>query len=239
MNRLLGALGLSMLSSIAFGGELELGNSGSIGCGEQWASDCIANDVWGPEQSLGIDEQNGVLLLTMAANDKESSKIAVDLKPVELNGNTGASFHLMGYAGATATVVGMEIVWIDEDGAIVGKEFEIVHQGASGLFSYWWLNGAPTGASSFKARVVTSGGYSVIQEAGSDCFIPGCNPPTDPPPVSTGDNGGHGCDGSCERDCGDYTAIGMECTDGCTAVCNGVYGNGLFPQAHEDVVLSH
>lgn len=206
--------------AVASAGLLDLGTTSSTGCDPQWVGACLSADVWGPEDSLGVATPGTVPVLTMG------SDAAVALEQGSFGtGDKVLNFVVKGHAHSSSTKVGVQIRFYSSSNALIDTHEVLLHAGAAGLFSvhegYWAV---PGNAAHWKARLLVKDDGAAIAEAGAACW--GCGGGEWPPGTEDGgDTGGEGpspepeCS-DCSVDCGDFTATGKDCGEGCTATCD-------------------
>ena len=209
---------LSVLLSLvlpAHAGFLDLSTTGSSGCDDQWLNGiCLAPDVWGPDDSLGIDTPSTVPVLTMGTD----SAIALEQGQFA-SGPRMLNFLIQGNANSASTKVGVEVRFFDSSNAPIGTQVLPVHSNAAGLFgSHVVLRDIPTAAVGWKARLRVEDDGVAIGEAGTSCW--GCGGPGEYPP-GTGDGGHTGLPEEeectpCEYECDGYTIAGEDCGSGCS-----------------------
>jgi hypothetical protein len=212
---------LASLVTPAHAGFLDLFASSTTGCDEQWiGGTCLAPDVWGGEDSIGIATPYSVPVLTMGTD----SAIALAqgtfvASPMMLN------FLVKGNAKSSTSKIKVVVRFFDAANTPLTTKQLPVHFGSSGLFgAHVVLRDIPTGAVGWKARLQVEDDGAAIAEAGFSCF--GCGGPGEYPPGTEdgGDTGGlpaEDDEGACvsyEYQCDGYTLEGERCPpESCTA----------------------
>ncbi len=210
----------SLLALVAssYAGTLDLTATGSVGCDPQWYGNCLANPVWGSNIVLGIATPQTVPVLTVGASSTATTKIGI--ADQALNGYKSLSFEVTGKALTANTKISVETKFLDSAGNVVSVASDPLHSGSAGMFSVSIRKTSlPSAAVHWRSRLVVEDDAAAFTEVVADCFwASGC---TGSPGPGTEDNGDHGCE-ECGVDCGDYTALGVECDDSdCTASCDG------------------
>ncbi len=200
-------LGGVLLASTAHGDELDLTNTSTSGCDDQWVGACISNPVWGADDVLGIDTPTTIPVLTIGASSENPTRVALARESI-----TGDSlfFTLKGNAHSSDTVVSVETNFFNASNQVIGSVTDVLHSGTEGMFSISVARRTLPGAAvKFRSRLLVEGDAVVVAEFQGD---------------GTRDCGLGDC-WVCDKDCGDYTALGIQC-DGfaCTAECVGVFG---------------
>ncbi len=108
---------LALGSQTALAGSLDLTNTSSVGCGPEWASDCLPNLVWGDASTLGVHTPGTVPVLTMGASPTSTTKIAVTNKE-SLAGSDGIEFVVQGRALSASSVVSFEVEYLDANATV-------------------------------------------------------------------------------------------------------------------------
>jgi hypothetical protein len=171
-------------------------------------------------------------VLTVGASAAYPTRIGFPRRPWA-NSNA-LEVAVTGKALSFATLIQVETRFFDASGAVVLTSVDDLHAGQQGQFSASIIRTqVPAATTEWAVRLVVTDGPAVLSgfSATPECF--GCNP-SDPNEPGTGDGGDTSeptC-ADCSRDCDGYTATGEDCGKGCSATCDGVFGDSLVPDGN-------
>ncbi len=159
------------ISTSALAADLPFSPTSSTGCPSQWESDCISNNVWGPNDSLNMcDDWSGIRF------DSPTSTYASIGFPTESLSGTKIKARVSGWAETTGTKVAVQLDYLNNSNQLLGSETLTLHTGAAGSFGATVsTTNIAVGTTKFRTQLKVNGGDAwvtsfVAEDDEGDCF---------------------------------------------------------------------
>jgi len=194
----------TLLGTSGFAASLDIGNTSSTGCGEEWADKCLPNLVWGGAARFGAESPTSVPVLTIGAASGAQSSILVS--GIEKLGSADYLRYIVrGQALTSSSKVKMQTRFYNSSNTLIATHTDVLHSAAAGLFSVeHQKTNIPSAATTWQIRLIVRDDAATFFEVSGD----------------TGEDPDHKCE-ECSENCSDYTALGYECPPdySCSAEC--------------------